>query len=212
MELLAHRGWWRTREERNTPAALTAAFASGWGVETDLRDLAGRVAISHDCPAADHDQFLDDLLASWRGHGRPGRLALNVKADGLQTLVGDALADDEVAHAFVFDASVPDERMWLRAARIPVFVRHSELEPVPTASPHYAPAAGVWLDAFEGQWWDATAVRHHLDRGKQVAIVSPELHGRDHRACWDLLLDAGLWTAPGLLLCTDLPEDAAALA
>lgn len=212
MELLAHRGWWHDRDERNTPAALAAAFAAGWGVETDLRDLAGRVAISHDCPAADHDQFLDDLLASWRSHGRPGRLALNVKADGLQALVGAALADDEAPLAFVFDASVPDERMWLRDGRVPVYVRHSELEPEPTASPHYAAAAGVWLDAFEGRWWDAGTVRAHLDRGKEVAIVSPELHGRDHRASWDLLVDAGLWSAPGLSLCTDLPREAAAVA
>ena len=209
MELLAHRGWWRAREERNTPGALTAAFAAGWGVETDLRDLAGRIAISHDCPAADHDLFLDDLLASWRAHGRPGCLALNIKADGLQTFVGDALTDDEVGSTFVFDASVPDERMWLRAGRVPVFVRHSELEPEPTASPHYAPASGVWLDAFDGEWWDASVVCRHLDRGKRVAIVSPELHGRDHRGCWDLLVAADLWRAPGLLLCTDLPDAAA---
>ena len=208
MELLAHRGWWTARDERNTPSALAAAFDRGWGVETDLRDLAGRIAISHDCPEADHDQFLDDLLGSWRAHGRPGRLALNVKADGLQALVGAQLADDEVGRAFVFDASVPDERSWLAAGRIPLFVRHSELEPMPGASPHYRRAAGVWLDAFEGQWWDAGVVLAHLAHGKEVAIVSPELHGREHTACWDLLAAADLWHAPGVLLCTDLPANA----
>lgn len=212
MELLAHRGMWTTRDQRNTPAALADAFAHGWGVETDIRDLAGRIAISHDGPLADHSYFLEDLLGDWRRHGTPGRLALNVKADGLQDAVHAALASQltpaEVARCFVFDASVPDERMWLRAGVVPTFVRHSELEPMPTASPHYALAVGVWLDAFEGEWWDAAVVRAHLDQGLLVAVVSPELHGRDHRACWQMLVDDGLWQTPGVLLCTDLPAAA----
>ena len=215
MELLAHRGMWATRDQRNTPAALAAAFAHGWGVETDIRDLAGRIAISHDGPLPDHTYFLEDLLADWRAHATPGRLALNVKADGLQEAVHAALmhqlAPEEIGRCFVFDASVPDERLWLRAGHVPTFVRHSELEPMPTASPHYPLAAGVWLDAFDGEWWDASVVRAHLARGLLVAVVSPELHGRDHRACWQLLVDAGLWQTPGVLLCTDLPAVAQAL-
>lgn len=212
MELLAHRGVWTDRAERNAPHALAAAFVNGWGVETDIRDLGSRIAISHDAPLLEHAYFLDDLLDAWRTHGGVGRLALNVKADGLQDAVASLLTDAEAAQCFVFDASVPDERLWLRAGRLPTFVRHSELEPVPTASPHYAPAAGVWLDAFDGQWWDASVVRAHLSAGKLVAIVSPELHGRPHESCWQLLVAAGLWHEPGILLCTDLPAAAAARA
>jgi hypothetical protein len=209
MELLAHRGIWHQPDERNTLDALTAAFAAGWGVETDLRDLAGRVVISHDCPPANHELDLETLLSAWRDHDRAGRLALNVKADGLQGLVLAALEPAEHDRVFVFDASVPDERLWLRAGSIPTFVRHSELEPHPEATPHYALAAGVWLDAFDGPWWTAATVAAHLAAGRQVAIVSPELHGRDPQACWQLLADAGLWHRPGVLLCTDLPAAAA---
>lgn len=212
MELLAHRGAWSAREERNTPGAIAAAFANGWGVETDLRDLAGRVSISHDCPAADHRLFLDGtggLLDMWRAAGAPGRLALNIKADGLQALVAASLAPSEAVRCFVFDASVPDAHVWLRDAIVPVFVRHSDLEPAPHLSQHYARAAGVWLDAFDSDWWDGDVVRAHLDAGLEVAIVSPELHGRPHLACWRTLVDAGVWDASGVLLCTDIPAEAA---
>jgi len=208
MELLAHRGVWTDRGERNAPHAIERAFAHGWGVETDIRDLAGRIAISHDGPQADHAYFLDDLLTTWRAHDRAGRLALNVKADGLQAAVLSMLQDGEAQRCFVFDASVPDERLWLRERTMPTFVRHSELEPMPAASPHYSLAAGVWLDAFEGEWWDGDVVRGHLSAGKAVAIVSPELHGRPHLGCWRMLIDAGLWDEPRLMLCTDLPFDA----
>ena len=212
MELLAHRGVWTTRDERNAPHAIEAAFRRGWGVETDLRDLAGRIAISHDGPLADHTYFLDDLLTTWRAHGGAGTLALNIKADGLQAAVADMLRPGEADRCFVFDASVPDERLWLRAGIVPTFVRHSELEPAPEASPHYRLAAGVWLDAFEGEWWDAGVVRAHLANGLRVAIVSPELHGRPHEATWRRLADGGLWHEPGVLLCTDLPAEADAFA
>jgi hypothetical protein len=210
MELLAHRGVWHERAERNTLPALVAAFEHGWGVETDVRDLGGRVVISHDCPAADHDLDLAHVLVAWREHGRRGRLALNVKADGLQGMVMALLHPDELAEVFVFDASVPDERMWLQT-HVPTYVRHSELEPSPQASPHYARAQGVWLDAFVDEWWSADTVREHLDRGLGVTVVSPELHGRSHRTAWDLLIAAGLWHRPGLALCTDLPCEAAAI-
>ena len=209
MELLAHRGVWTDRAERNAPHAIERAFTNGWGIETDIRDLAGRVAISHDAPSAAHEHFLDDLLASWRAHGCRGRLALNVKADGLQDAVASMLLPGESERCFVFDASVPDERQWLRAGVVPTFVRHSELEPAPAASPHYQAAAGVWLDAFDGDWWDAAVIREHVAAGKLVAIVSPELHGRAQHDCWRAVADAGLWHEPGVMLCTDLPQQAA---
>ena len=211
MELLAHRGVWTERDERNAPHAIEAAFVNGWGIETDIRDLAGRIAISHDGPREDHAYFLEDLLESWRAHDCAGRLALNVKADGLQAAVTAQLRVGEAERCFVFDASVPDERLWLREGTVPTFVRHSELEPVPSASPHYALAAGVWLDAFDAEWWDAAVVREHLANGLQVAIVSPELHGRPHLDCWRALVDAGLWDETGVMLCTDLPFEAAAV-
>jgi len=48
--ILAHRGAWTVPKERNSAEALKRALKSGFGIETDLRDLDGTVVISHDPP------------------------------------------------------------------------------------------------------------------------------------------------------------------
>ena len=63
--------------------------------------------------------------------------------------------------------SVPDSLHYLRAG-LPVFVRLSEYEPE-TALLHHA--AGVWLDAFEGEWWTLDQCDPSSRGGKSVAIV-----------------------------------------
>ncbi len=216
VKILCHRGWWDALDERNSAQALTRAFAAGYGVETDLRDLAGRVVVSHDPPGPDPEAQIPDLadLLGWVD-GAPGvSLALNVKADGLAVRVAKALAEAGLAmsagerghpRVYAFDASVPDQLAWLRAG-VPTFSRHSDLEPDPVL---YAESAGVWLDDFgPRRWWSPQVIADHLDAGKSVAVVSPELHGRDHRDAWDALLDPVLDGAEHLALCTDLPAEA----
>ncbi len=41
MKVLAHRGHWLTRPDMNSMAAFERAWAGGYGIETDLRDLDG---------------------------------------------------------------------------------------------------------------------------------------------------------------------------
>ncbi|HEC1569936.1 TPA: hypothetical protein R1X71_000931 [Campylobacter upsaliensis] len=41
MQILAHRGFWREKNEQNTLASLAKAFEMGFGIETDLRDGGG---------------------------------------------------------------------------------------------------------------------------------------------------------------------------
>ncbi len=216
MQILCHRGWWSEPGGRNGEPAISRAITAGLGVETDLRDHRGEVVVSHDPPTSQIGLLnLDDLLKLVDVHGERGPergdhargtvLALNVKADGLAAPVSAALASactDSALDAFVFDMSVPDLRAWIRRG-VPVFTRHSDLEPSPVL---YEQAAGVWLDDFGFRpWWTARTVTTHLCAGKRVAIVSPELHGRDHRPIWDLILDADLHHDPSVMLCTDLP-------
>src|SRR3546814_1451366 len=85
MQILAHRGFWNVPEEKNSWTAIERAFASGFGIETDIRDQHGRLVISHDPPSGRCIDF-QDVLALHRRHGAPGPMALNVKADGLQGL------------------------------------------------------------------------------------------------------------------------------
>lgn len=201
MIILSHRGYWRTAAEKNTSAAFERSFSLGFGTETDLRDCSRQLVIAHDPPGPDAlpaAAFLA-MHARWAQKQRLP-LALNVKADGLQDLLLGVVGSAMPADAFVFDMSIPDTLHWLRRG-VPVFVRHSDVEPEPVL---YAPAAGVWLDAFHDDWWDAAVVQRHLDAGKRVCVVSPELHRREPRRAWDRL--AALSSAPGLMLCTDEPE------
>jgi glycerophosphoryl diester phosphodiesterase len=204
MLILSHRGCWRVPAEKNSPAAFARSFHLGFGTETDVRDLAGRLVVAHDPPAAD-PLPADVLFGIYHGVGAGLPLALNVKADGLQGLLPPLLERYAVTNWFVFDMSVPDALGWLRIGA-PTFTRHSDVEPHP---PYYDRAAGIWLDAFHADWWDATTIRRHLDAGKTVCVVSPDLHGRDPRAMWDRLAAAAdLRADPRVMLCTDRPEDA----
>lgn len=215
MLFLAHRGLWTTQCQRNTRAALCAAFDLGFGIETDVRDFNGQLVISHDMATADA-MPLSVVLADYDAAGRPGHLALNVKADGLAAALVKELEAFEgmEQNAFVFDMSVPDTIQYLGSG-LRVFTRSSEYETIP---PFELQAQGIWMDCFVNSWVDPAEVVRRLRKGQQVAIVSPELHKRDiHFTYWNLLKDylremrmpAEILTS-NLMLCTDFPREAAA--
>ena len=202
MLVLSHRGYWKAPAEKNTEVAFRRSFDLNFGTETDVRDLAGELVISHDPPRGGEMPFGDflDLLG-----GRDLPLALNVKADGLAAGVAAALAGRNLTRWFVFDMSVPDTLHQLAAGN-PVFVRQSEYEPAPALAER---ATGVWLDAFTGDWWTADTVAGWTGQGKAVCVVSPELHRRDPLAAWQALRLASFPHPDRVLLCTDRPEEAA---
>ncbi|WP_049975956.1 hypothetical protein [Azospirillum sp. B506] len=203
--ILAHRGFWIEPAEKNSRTALARAFSNGFGIETDIRDHDGLLVVSHDPPVGPDLMTLDELLALYRRHGAPGTLALNIKADGLQTALLDALSRHGVSDYFVFDMAVPDGILYLRLGAVS-YTRQSEYERDPS---FYDKAAGIWLDAFEQDWIDGAAVQVHLAAGKRVALVSPELHGRPHEKVWERWKSVAAGAAPGsLALCTDFPDKA----
>jgi glycerophosphoryl diester phosphodiesterase len=203
MTLLAHRGLWAVASARNTLQAFRDAFASGWGVELDVRDLDGEPVISHDPPTAGALAF-GTVVEEYLAHGSPGLLAVNVKSDGLPAMIAEALAGVPAERWFAFDMSVPDTRGYLGAA-LPYYTRHSDLEPAPAL---YELARGVWLDDFAGVFIDEAKIAAHLDAGKHVAVVSPELHGRAHGEVWAQWRRWGVWRDPRVHLCTDHPLEA----
>jgi len=203
MQILAHRGFWEHAEEKNSAAALRRALAEGYGVETDLRDAAQRLVIAHD-PAGPGALAAEDFFALYRETQSGAALALNMKADGLRGLLKSLLQREGIKNYFCFDMSVPEMLGYAREG-LRFFTRESEFEPAPTL---YAEAAGVWVDMFQGDWVQARDVAKHLDAGKQVALVSPELHRRPHLDFWARLRAAGLGANDNLLLCTDYPRAA----
>jgi hypothetical protein len=203
MRMIAHRGYWLHPEEKNTPAAFERALAHGYGIETDLRDAHGAVVMAHDLPAGG-EMTLDDFLALCARYPQARPLALNIKADGLQALVVDALQRHGITDAFVFDMAVPDALGYLRAG-LPAYTRLSEIENPP---PFASQADGLWLDAFHGEWYGQEQINAWLATGRPLAIVSPELHKREHRAWWAQLRAWGVHRDSRVSLCTDFPLEA----
>lgn len=206
MIVLSHRGYWLTSAEKNIAAAFERSFSQGFGTETDVRDCAGKLVISHDPPLGG-EMPLDDFLSLHARHDPRLPLALNIKADGLQDLFMPIVARHHPADWFVFDMSIPDTRGWL-ARGAPVFVRQSDIECEPC---FYQAAAGIWLDSFAHDWATEKDIAAHLDAGKRVCIVSPELHGRPPEAFWARLAAMPCSTGGNLMLCTDRPVEARAM-
>lgn len=203
MITISHRGYWKTATEKNTGVAFDRSFALGFGTETDLRDLDGDLVVSHDPPGAGA-MGADDMFARVAAHDPGLPMALNIKADGLQAMVSAGVAQHGLTGCFVFDMAVPDAVQWLKTD-IAVFTRHSDVETVPAL---YEQAAGVWLDAFWSDWWDMDVIAAHLEANKRVAVVSPELHGRDHTKVWTMMRDSPVCKSNDVILCTDIPETA----
>ena len=202
MRLLCHRGYWSQESEKNSWAALTAALSAGLGIETDVRDCNGLLVVSHDPPKMQGALPLEDLLAFYAASARQPCLALNVKADGLQASLLEALQRHKIDNYFTFDMAVPDTLGYHRLD-MPFAARISEYEPTNVL---LEAAAWVWLDAFHGEWFSLDTVSELLDRGKRVAIVSSELHGRSHEMLWSDLLP--LQRDEKLYLCTDYVQKA----
>jgi hypothetical protein len=203
MKIAAHRGFWLQPQEKNSLLAFERALQAGFGIETDVRDAGGVAVISHDMPRGG-EMTLDAFLALCHCFPQARPLALNIKADGQQALVAEALEQHSIGEAFVFDMAVPDALGYLKLG-VPCYTRASEIEQPPS---YLERAAGVWLDAFEGQWYDAGCIKGWLDAGQAVCIVSPELHGRAHLDLWQMLRHCGLHRHALLTLCTDFPQQA----
>lgn len=199
MQIISHRGYWKRNEEKNTELAFSRSFDLGFGTETDVRDLDGRLVISHDPPTQPAFGF-DPFLALHGARVLP--LALNIKSDGLAMQLKAAAAQAGLHNYFVFDMSIPDMRHY-RQAGVPFYTRLSEYEREPV---FIEQATGVWLDAFESTWFTPDTIRALLDRRLKVCVVSSELHRRDHHDLWALLQP--LSDQDNLMLCTDLPEEA----
>lgn len=203
MRIISHRGYWKTKEEKNTTIAFDRSFSLGFGTETDVRDYCGKLVVSHDMATADCIS-LAEFLEIYNKYHCTEPLAINIKADGLQKELKRILAEHSIHNYFVFDMSVPDTIGYLKND-IPVYSRQSEYESVPA---FYDTCAGIWLDAFEDIWYNPELIQQHIQQGKIVAIVSSDLHGRDTGKLWQMLKNTGIHKIDGVILCTDIPEEA----
>lgn len=185
-------------------AAFERSFKNGLGLETDVRDYKGQLVVSHDIPN-ENSISMETFLNLYKSIGDNLYLALNIKSDGLQSVLSDLIQQFEVKNYFVFDMSVPDGLNYLRK-NMNVFTRQSEFETTPS---FYNEAEGVWLDEFNSHWITDEVIKKHLMAEKKICIVSPELHGRSYNEEWRMYKKIEQELKPeAMMLCTDFPEKA----
>lgn len=199
--IIAHRGYWKKAEEKNTFAALKKAIENGYGFETDFRDCKGEVLISHNPPVG-NEVTAEKVFEMYHQSGSQATLALNIKADGLQDMMQRLLQKYDIKNYFFFDMSVCDTILYAEK-NMTIATRISEYE---QEMPFWDDSEFVWLDYFRKDP-SKDEIRNCLRKGKKVCIVSPDLHARDYNDCWSVLKtieDANLY------LCTDFPDEAKA--
>lgn len=202
MQIIAHRGYWLKAEEKNNLIAFRRAFEAGYGIETDIRDFNGELVISHNI-AYEKCPLLEEVFSLYKGYGLSSKLALNIKADGLQDKLKELLNTYQIANYFLFDMSIP-ELVVNNSKNLTFYTRESDIE---NEGVMYQNAAGVWLDSFFKQdWLTAEIIRHHYERHKNTCIVSSELHGWDYTAMWSMILNLDTDIKNGIALCTDFPN------
>lgn len=195
MQILAHRGFWTKAEEKNSIEAIQRAFNSGYGIETDVRDYNGKLVISHNVPDENCPLF-EEALKIYRETGCEAYLAINIKADGIQKLLWDALREYQVEKYFVFDMSVPEQVVY-RSKGIHYFTRLSEYETEPVL---LEDSMGIWMDEWHSSWITSEIVQKYLNMGKMVGVISSEIHGANPQTLWKQLSEIH---SENLLLCTD---------
>lgn len=203
LEIISHRGYWKIQTEKNTIESFRRSLALGFGIETDIRDHNKKIVISHD-PPSNNGITLEDLFSLYNEAGSHLMLALNIKADGLQSDILKCIEKYKIRNYFLFDMSTPD-MLGLLSCGLNVFIRQSEYE-----KDEYLlkDAMGVWIDSFEYRWFDEKKIESYLERNKSVCLVSPELHGRDHSDYWSWLRSTSFVKSKDIKLCTDYPEEA----
>lgn len=194
--ILAHRGYWKTDNEKNTKRAFQRAFDNDFGIETDLRDIKGTVVISHNMPNGSEITF-EELLQIL--DGRNLTLALNIKADGQADEIKRLLNKYNHTNYFTFDMSIP-EMVYQHKVGLNVFTGLSDIVPNPILIEQ---AEGIWLDCFNSDWFGEKEIIDIKNKGKKVCIVSPDLHQREYKNIWNKYKNI-----EEIMICTDYPKAA----
>ena len=197
--ILAHRGYWKSEQEKNTFSALQKAIEKGYGFETDFRDCKRVVLISHNPPVG-NEVTAEQVFEMYHNSNSNATLALNIKADGLQDMMKTLLEKYNIKNYFFFDMSVCDTIPYIEKG-MTIASRISEYE---QKNPFWEDSQFVWMDFFHRNPMKED-IKKSLVKGKKVCIVSPDLHARINEPCWDILKGID---DDNLFLCTDHPDNA----
>jgi hypothetical protein len=194
-QVFAHRGMWSESTGPNTLNAFRNAHEGNFSIETDIRSSKQEIYISHD--ASDSEE----LLSLQSLYDFKCRFALNIKQDGLGSLLEFSRDWIEQTNSFLFDGSVP-EMIKIKSFGFRHALRLSEYEKSLPWDPDL-----IWLDSFNSDWWLNNLEIEKLIRDTQVSVivVSPELHGREARDVWEFMASLSQNERESISICTDSP-------
>jgi hypothetical protein len=172
MQLIAHR--------KNTIAELSATSGQ-LGIEVDVRIHNSKLVCQHD-PLKP-----GDLFEEWLSHYSHKTLIVNVKEEGLEELVLEALARHKIEDFFFLDQSFPFLLKHAKKGLSRAAVRVSEFESLETALNLKGLVSWVWVDLFGDFPLSKENIQALKSAGFNLCLVSPELHGRtDEKLVSDL--------------------------
>lgn len=163
MILIAHR--------RNTRADLLAT-PSKYGIEMDVRSHGDDLVVVHD-PFLPGERF-DDWLTGFQHR----TLILNVKEEGLEQRLIEAMTARGIEDYFFLDQSFPFLVKWAKAGVTKSAVRVSEYESIETALALAGQVEWIWVDCFTRFPLTSADAGRLTSAGFKLCVVSPELQGR----------------------------------
>tara|TARA_Y100000589_G_C27184205_1_gene642028 strand:+ start:1200 stop:1844 length:645 start_codon:yes stop_codon:yes gene_type:complete len=203
ISILAHRGLYVFDKKANQNPFFNA-IDRNYGIEIDIRNLDGRLVVSHDPLKCKPYLFFDQICKYIKIKNYEGYLAINVKEDNLENQLICSLSDYGINNWFTFDHSIPD---LITSKSLKSFYRISEYETYQFYD--FINVKGCWLDSFNSPHWYGNDLLEDLISKADLAIVSSELHGFSPKTQWSIIKRIlQNKSQHRLFLCTDLPEEA----
>ena len=217
IQILAHRGntVGPQSESEGSFRALSHALDLGFGLEIDLRRHEDGFYLSHDPLTEIGDESLSSLTCLFDRHP-DNVIAVNVKElDYAADLIDLDSRQVFGRRAFYFDFELlePDApgatqrriRQLPGGEQLNLAARISDRNES-VGSCLSIPAETVWADEFDSNWLTADVLQQVKQAGREVYVVSPELHGAqtaDRMLRWEEILS---WPIDGI--CTDYAVEA----
>lgn len=212
---IAHRGdWWPDVASQNQLKAILTAVKAGYGLELDVRlDWKGQLILQHDKTALPWllgGDNSDWALVREALHSAPVILWDIKEPESVRPLITWLTESDLLGNALCFDLELASPG-WDWRSLIPEITpaaaylrRASEKESLYEALDDKT-ADGIWLDAWDTEWVNASMIEMVQAVGKKAYVCSSELHRRP--------VQPRLWrewsAADGV--CTDFPHLLASL-
>ena len=144
---------------------------SSLGVEVDIRSDGSKLIVHHDAfkKGEDFDHWLE-------GYNHEC-LILNVKEDGLESVLLSLMRENNIENFFFLDQTFPSIVKMIEQGEQRCAVRISEFESIETALKLAGKIDWVWVDYFTHFPLTSSEAEQLKSAGFKLCLVSPELQG-----------------------------------